>query len=80
MKELDDTKKEYAEKQLVLSAVQCDYVSSSNDAYSSDCTAKSAINTEESKKLLKLLLKDLALKIIKDTYDEYSKKDSPNLH
>ena len=75
MIELDNTN-EYEKKDIVLSAVQFDNVLSSNSTYSSDCTAEGGIDLEKRREL-KLFLKDLALKIIKETYEEHRKNSSP---
>ena len=65
-------------KDIVLSAVQSENVLCSNFTFSPDCTAESGIDPEK-RKQLKLLLKDIAKKIIKETYHEY-RKNSPDLH
>ena len=67
-----DENSEHADENLVLSAVQYDNVSSSNDACSSDCTAKSANEKEE------ILLDDLA-NLLLDIYlgkVKYGKRNS----
>ena len=77
MEELDSTKENVMEE-VALSVVQFDDVLSSNSTFSVDCTTESGIDLEK-KNLIKLFLRDIAKKIIKETYDEYT-KDSSYLH